>query len=78
LRRDDLISFSEAAQILFPVLARTNLQAARMRLKRLAERGDIMIYLAPDEPNPTQQVRVSRQAVEALRAAEQDEQSRQD
>jgi hypothetical protein len=28
-----------------------------------------MVYLAPDEPNPTQQARVSRQAIEALHAA---------
>ena len=69
LRHDDLISLSEAAQVLFPTLAETNLQAARMRVKRLTERGDLMIYLAPDEPNPTQQARVSRQAIEALQAA---------
>jgi len=69
LRHDDLISFTEAAQLLFPDIARTNVQAARMRVKRLTERGDLMVYLAPDEPNPTQQARVSRQAVEALRAA---------
>jgi len=69
LRHDDLISFTDAAQLLFPGIARTNMQAARMRVKRLAERGDLMIYLAPDEPNPTQQARVSRQAVEALQAA---------
>jgi hypothetical protein len=69
LRHDDLISLSEAAQLLFPELACSNLQAARMRVKRLTERGDLMIYLAPDEPNPTQQGRVSRQAIEALQAA---------
>ena len=69
LRHDDLISLSEAAQLLFPKIADINLQAARMRVKRLAERGDLMVYLAPDEPNPTQQARVSRQAIEALQAA---------
>jgi hypothetical protein len=69
LRHDDLISLSEAAQLLFPDIASGNMQAARMRVKRLTERGDLMVYLAPDEPNPTQQARVSRQAVEALRAA---------
>jgi hypothetical protein len=69
LRHDDLISLSEAAQLLFPEIARSNLQAARMRVKRLTERGDLMTYLAPDEPNPTQQARVSRQAIEALYAA---------
>jgi hypothetical protein len=69
LRHDDLISFTEAAQLLFPEIAGSNLQAARMRVKRLAERGDLMVYFAPDEPNPTQQGRVSRQAIEALQAA---------
>ena len=28
-----------------------------------------MVYLAPDEPNPMQQARVSRQAIEALQTA---------
>jgi hypothetical protein len=69
LRRDDLISYTEAAQILFKDLAGQNIQAARMRIKRLVERGELMSYLALDEANPTQQVRVSRQAVEALLAA---------
>ena len=69
LRHDDLITFTEAAQILFPDIALGNLQAARMRVKRLTERGELMVYLALDEPNPTQQARVSRQAIEALRAA---------
>src|SRR6266545_5043477 len=69
LRHDDLIPLTEAAQLLFPDVARTNLQAARMRVERLTERGELMVYLAPDEPNPTQQVRVSRQAIEALDAA---------
>jgi len=70
LRHDDLISFTEAAQLLFPDIAHTNMQAARMRVKRLTERGDLMVYLAPDEPNPTQQARVSRQAIEALQATD--------
>jgi hypothetical protein len=69
LRHDDLISLTEAAQLLFPGIADTNLQAARMRVKRLTERGELMVYLAPDEPNPTQQARVSRQAINALQAA---------
>ena len=69
LRHDDLITFTEAAQLLFPDVAQSNLQAARMRIKRLTERGELMIYLALDEPNPTQQARVSHQAIEALRAA---------
>ena len=69
LRQDDLISFTEAAQSLFPELAENNIQAARMRIKRLTENGTLMMYLDPDEPNPTQQTRVSRQAIEAFRAA---------
>ncbi|MCQ3980105.1 MAG: hypothetical protein DPW09_42350 [Anaerolineae bacterium] len=67
--RTNLISYTEAAQILFKDLAGQNIQAARMRIKRLVERGELMSYLALDEVNPTQQVRISRQAVEALLAA---------
>jgi hypothetical protein len=40
-----------------------------MRVKRMVERGELMSYVDPSEPNPTQQVRLSRQAIEALRAA---------
>lgn len=50
-------------------LAGQNIQAARMRIKRLVERGELMSYVALDEANPTQQMRISRQAVEALLAA---------
>lgn len=71
LRSDDMIGLTEAAQLLFPELARDNLQAARMRVRRLVNRGTLMSYIAPDEPNPTQQLRVSRQALEALAAAQQ-------
>ena len=69
LRQDDLINYTEAARILFSELAQHNIQAARMRLKRLVERGELMSYVALDEANPTKRSRVSRQAVEALRAA---------
>jgi hypothetical protein len=69
LRRDDLIGYTEAAQLLFPELALANIQAARMRAKRMVERGELMVYIDPSEPNPTQQARLSRQAIEALRAA---------
>jgi hypothetical protein len=69
LRRDDLIGYTEAAHLLFPDLAQTNIQAARMRVKRMVERGKLMIYIDPSEANPTQQARLSRQAIEALRAA---------
>ncbi len=72
LRQDDLISFTEAAQLLFPTIADNNIQAARMRIKRLTEQGTLMVYIDPNEPNPTQQTRVSRQAVEALHAAGKD------
>jgi hypothetical protein len=40
-----------------------------MRVKRMVERGELMIYIDPSEPNPTQQARPTRQAIEALRAA---------
>jgi len=40
-----------------------------MRVKRMVERGELMIYVDPGEPNPTQQARLSRQAIEALHAA---------
>jgi hypothetical protein len=68
LRHDDLIGYTDAAQLLFPALAQTNIQAARMRIKRLTERGELMSYIDPSIANPTQQARVSRQAIEALRA----------
>jgi hypothetical protein len=70
LRHDDLMSYTEAAQLLFNELAQQNIQAARMRLMRLVKRGELMSYVALDEANPTQRMRVSRQAVEALLAAE--------
>ena len=69
LRRDDLITYTEAAQILFSKLAGENIQAARMRIKRLVERGKLMSYVALDEVNPTQRMRVSKLTVEALLAA---------
>jgi hypothetical protein len=66
LRQDDLIGLTEAAELLFPELAQKNMQAARMRVRRLTERGELMVYIDPSEPNPTQQTRVSRQAIAAL------------
>lgn len=69
LRHDDLMSYTDAAHLLFPDMAGTNLQAARMRVKRLVERGLLQGYSDPHEPNPTQQSRISRQAAEALIAA---------
>lgn len=69
LRHDDLIGYTEASHILFGELAEQNIQAARMRVRRMVERGMLMSYIDPDEMNPTRRARVSRQAVEALRAA---------
>jgi hypothetical protein len=69
LRGDDLIGYTEAAHLLFDDLAEENIQAARMRVRRMAERGTLMSYVDPDEANPTRRMRVSRQAVEALCAA---------
>jgi hypothetical protein len=66
LRRDDLIGYTEAAHLLFDELAEENIQAARMRVRRLVERGALMSYVDPDEANPTRRMRVSRQAVDAL------------
>jgi hypothetical protein len=75
LRHDDLIGYTEAAYLLFPELALANLQAARMRVKRLVERNLLQGYNDPSARNPTQQVRVSRQATEALKASNQHLQS---
>jgi hypothetical protein len=75
LRRDDLMSYTDAAHLLFPDMAGTNPQAARMRVKRLVERGVLQGYSDPHETNPTQQSRISRQAAEALKAAGQHLQS---
>lgn len=72
LRHDDLITFTQAAHVLFPALAQENVQAARMRVKRLTEQGKLMQYIDPSATNPTQQVRVSRQAIEALQAVRQE------
>lgn len=41
-----------------------------MRVRRLVERGKLLSYIDPAEANPTQQMRVSRQAVEAMQVAE--------
>jgi len=71
LRRDDLITYAAAAHILFSALVKENIQAARMSIKRLVERGKLMSYVDLDEANPTQQTRVSKLTVEALLAAKQ-------
>jgi hypothetical protein len=64
LRGDDLITFSEAAEMLFPG---ENVQAARMRIKRMVERGELVGYSDPSERNPQKAARVSRQEAEQYR-----------
>lgn len=64
LRGDDLISYTEAAAILFPELPH---QTARMRLKRMVERGELTRYVDPNENNPQRSARVSREEVEAYK-----------
>lgn len=54
LKRDDLITSTAVARILFRELAKENIQAARMRVKRLVEGGKLMSYVALYEANPTQ------------------------
>lgn len=61
LRGDDLITYTEAAEILFPD---ADLQIARMRIKRMVERGELTAYIDPRENNPQHAARVSRQEVE--------------
>jgi hypothetical protein len=60
LRGDDLITYTEAAQLLWPD---DDLQAARMRIKRLVDRGVLSHYTDPRENNPQRNARVSRAEV---------------
>ena len=64
LRGDDLISYTEAADILWPD---DDVQVARMRLKRMVKRGELTSYRDPTENNPQRSARVSRLEVESLR-----------
>jgi hypothetical protein len=57
LRGDDLITYTEAAELLWPD---DDIQAARMRIKRLIERGMLSGYMEPRENNPQRAARVSR------------------
>jgi hypothetical protein len=57
LRGDDLITYTEAAELLWPD---DDIQAARMRIKRLVERGVLSGYIEPRENNPQRAARVSR------------------
>jgi hypothetical protein len=63
LRGDDLISYTEAAVILWP---NDDVQAARMRIKRMVERGELTHYADPHENNPQRAARVSRQEIEDI------------
>lgn len=74
-RGEELISYSQAAQLLDPLSwsetlqgeARTRAQeAARARVRRLVEAGELTGYLDPLERHPNRQGRVSRSEVEAL------------
>jgi hypothetical protein len=60
LRGDDLITYTEAAELLWPD---DDIQAARMRIKRLVERGVLSSYTEPRENNPQRNARVSRAEV---------------
>jgi hypothetical protein len=60
LRGDDLITYTEAAELLWPD---DDIQAARMRIKRLVERGMLSSYTEPRENNPQRNARVSRAEV---------------
>lgn len=60
-RGDELITISEAAEILYG----ENTQAARMRVKRMIERGDLTCYVDADESNPQRETRLSRNEVES-------------
>ncbi len=58
---DYFLTYTEAAEILFPD---ANLQSARMRIRRMVERGELTAYIDPRENNPQHAARVSRQEVE--------------
>lgn len=62
-RGDDLITYTEAARLLWPDL---DPQVARMRLQRMVERDDLTHYTDPAEPNPQRAGRLSRAEIEAL------------
>lgn len=65
LRGDDLISITEAAQILRGDTKKADLMAVR----RLIAHGALTEYFDPTEKNPVRQPRVSRTEVEALHNA---------
>lgn len=61
-RGDDLITHTEAAQMLYGAADEREL----MRVRRLIERGEMTAYADPREPNPQKAGRVSRAEVERL------------
>jgi hypothetical protein len=63
LAEDDLITHTEAAQM----LRGSTSQADIMYVQRLIKRGKLTRYTDPNEPNPQRAGRVSRQEVEGLR-----------
>lgn len=60
LRGDDLITYTEAASLLWPD---DDAQVARMRIKRMVERGELSAYADPNESNRQRAGRVSRQEI---------------
>lgn len=68
LQGEDLISYDQAARMLFAdeYPADLSQKAAVARVRRLVEREELRRYVAPDEPNPTHSGRVSRREVENL------------
>ena len=65
LHRDELITLSEAAQMLRGAAEPADL----MYVRRLIDRGDLAEYTDPDEPNPRRNGRVGRKQVERVRDA---------
>lgn len=63
LRGDDLITISEAAQLLRGSADNRDLVAVNGYI----ERGKLKAYIDPQEPNPTKARRVSKQEVEQLK-----------
>lgn len=60
----DLISLSEAAEMLYGEVS----QANRVKLTRLIEDGLMMKFADASEPNPQRRTRVSRKSVELLKS----------
>lgn len=67
LHGDDLISYTEAARLLYDDAASVSDNALQMRISRLIDDGRLGAYSDPDEPNPRHAQRVLRSEVERLR-----------